>query len=163
MTVAAPTLTDVQALVGSWWFDYDQGDRAAWPRYFTPDARFTCRSDSGQTDFEDFIRADLTGRDEVLAWNTEHRNASPYPLRHFVTNLHLVATENPHPDETAFRSYLFCTHIVGTAVANLASGRVLGTARTDPADSTARLADLRVTLDFTDSVPFTEATRHEPA
>jgi hypothetical protein len=55
-------LSAVQDLLASWWFDYDQGNFEAWPRYFTADAHFTCRSDSGDTDYEEFIRADLTGR-----------------------------------------------------------------------------------------------------
>ncbi len=42
----------VHDLVTSWWFDYDQGKFATWAAYFTDDARFTCRSDSGKTAFE---------------------------------------------------------------------------------------------------------------
>lgn len=165
MTVAAPALADVQGLLAGWWYDYDQGDVDTWPRYFTADAHFACRSDSGRTDFEEFIRADLTGRDEVIAWQVQHRNDSPYPLRHFTTNVHLVPGRNGDIGDVDFRSYLFCTHIVGGTVANLASGRVLGTARRDGdgPDGSVRFADLRVTLDFTDSVPFTQATLHEPA
>jgi hypothetical protein len=51
--------------------------------------------------------------------------------------------------------------VVDGAVANLASGRVVGTARVE--DGMPRFADLRVVLDFTDSVPLIEATLHEPA
>jgi hypothetical protein len=147
-------LDAVQSLIAGWWFDYDAADFDAWPRYFTPDARFSCGSDSGKTEFEEFIAADLSGRDDVIAWHVEHRNNSPYPLRHFGTNVHLVATRG---DEADFRSYLFCTHIVDMAVANLASGRVLGTSRIE--DGIARFAELRVVLDFTNSVQFTDAKR----
>jgi hypothetical protein len=157
--VAHEHLLAVQSLVSAWWYDYDAADFDAWARYFTPDARFRCRSDSGATEFEDFIKAELEGRDDVLAWHVEHRNGSPYPLRHFGTNIHITATAG---DEVEFRSYLFCTQVVGTAVANLASGRVVGTARIDD-DGTARFAELRVVLDFTDSVPFTDATPFPPA
>jgi len=151
-------LDAVQNLLAGWWFDYDQADFEAWPRYFTADAHFSCRSDSGATDFEDFIRADVQGRDTVVAWQAAHRRQSPYPLRHFTTNLHVTASR---PGEAAFRSYLFCTHVVDGAIANLASGRVVGTARVE--EDTVRFADVRVVLDFADSVPFLEATPFSPA
>lgn len=156
-------LDAVQNLLAGWWFDYDQADFEAWPRYFTADAHFSCRSDSGATDFEDFIRADVQGRDTVVAWQAAHRRQSPYPLRHFTTNLHLTP-HRPDAGEADFRSYLFCTHVVDGNIANLASGRVVGTARIDDDGSgTARFADLRVVLDFTDSVPFVDATLFPPA
>lgn len=148
----------VQNLVASWWYDYDQGDVDAWPAYFTADAHFSCRSDSGRTDFEEFIRADVRGRDAVVAWQVEHRDGSPYPLRHNGTNVHLTATR---PGEADFRSYIFVTHIVDMAVTNLSSGLVVGTVRHE--DGRARFADMRVVLDFTTSVPFTEAVRNQPA
>jgi hypothetical protein len=141
-------LSGVQNLLASWWFVYDAADVDAWPGHFTADARFSCRSDSGATAFEDFIRADVRGRDEVLAWQTEHRRNSPYPLRHNGTNVHLAATRAQEAD---FRSYIFVTQIVGGAVSNLASGVCTGTARVE--DRALRLADLALVLDFTDSVP----------
>ena len=53
------------------------------------------------------------------------------------------------------------TQIVGGAVSNLASGVVAGTVRREA--GSLRFADLRVALDFTDSVVFSEATLHPPA
>ena len=147
-------LATVQGLLSGWWFDYDQGTFDTWPAYFTADARFTCRSDSGTTDFEEFIRADVQGGDKVVAWQMQHRRDSPYPLRHFAGNVHLVGTR---PQEADFRSYLFCTQIVDMAVSNLASGIVHGTVRAGD-DGRARFAALRVRLDFTNSVPFADAT-----
>jgi hypothetical protein len=151
-------LAAVHGLIASWWFDYDHGDFDRFGDYFTDDAHFACRSDSGQTEFEEFIRADVTGHDEVVAWQVDHRTNSPYPLRHFGTNVHLTAAR---PDEADFRSYLLCTQIVGGTVSNLASGVVAGTARR--VDGSVRFADLRVVLDFTDSVVFSEAKLHQPA
>ena len=52
----------VQNLVMSWWFDYDQGNFDVWPEYFTADAHFSCRTDTGTTNFEDFVNADVSGR-----------------------------------------------------------------------------------------------------
>lgn len=148
----------VHNLLTSWWFDYDQGNFDAWPDYFTSDAHFSCRSDSGQTAFEEFVTPDVRGRAEVLAWQTDHRRQSPYPLRHNGTNIHVTEVRG---DEADFRSYLFVTQVVGGAVANLSSGICLGTIRHE--DGRLRLADLRVILDFTDSEVFETATRHQPA
>lgn len=148
----------VQQLVASWWFDYDQGRFDAFPGYFTADARFTCRSDSGQTAFEEFVTADVRGRDELVAWQVAHRSNSPYPLRHNGTNVHLTARRDGEVD---FRSYLFVTQIVDGAVSNLSTGICLGTAREE--DGVLQLAALRVILDFTTSEVFSAAARQPVA
>ena len=148
----------VRNLLTSWWFDYDQGDFAAWPAYFTADAHFSCRSDSGQTDYEEFIRADVSGRDELLRWQEEHRRNSPYPLRHHGINVHVTRATAVDAD---FRSYLFVTQIVAGAVSNLSTGIVLGTVRDE--DGELRFADLRVILDTTDSEVFGSGSRPIPA
>jgi hypothetical protein len=153
--VEAVDLAAVQGLLAGWWFDYDQGNFAVWPDYFTADAHFACRSDSGQAPYEDFIRADVTGRDAVVAWQVDHRRNSPYPLRHNCTNVHVT---DARPAEADFRSYLFVTQIVAGAVANVSTGLCVGTVRTE--DGSPRLADLHVVLDTTDSEPFTTADPH---
>jgi hypothetical protein len=145
-------LTAVQQLLSSWWYDYDQGNFDVWPGYFTSDARFTCRSDSGKTDFEEFVTAEVEGKDTLLAWQEDHRRNSPYPLRHNGTDIHL------HGGAGGFRSYLFVTHVVGGGVANLSSGRCSGSVREE--DGVLRLAELHVVLDFTDSQVFDQAEIH---
>jgi hypothetical protein len=142
-------LPAIQGLLAGWWVDYDQGNFAIWPDYFTADAHFACRSDSGQAPYEDFIRADVTGRDALVAWQVVHRRNSPYPLRHNATNVHVTGSR---PREADFRSYLFVTQIVGGAVSNLSTGLCVGTARHE--DGSLRLAELRVVLDTTDSEMF---------
>ena len=149
---------DVQNLVTGWWFDYDQGNFDVWPDYFTSDTHFSCQSDTGKTDYEEFIRADLHGRDDVVAWQIEHRKNSPYPLRHNGTNVHVTAANEA---EAQFRSYIFVTHNVGGVVTNLSSGIVLGTARVE--NGKLRLADVRVILDTMDSEVFSAAPRLQPA
>lgn len=148
----------VQNLLGNWWFDYDQGSFETWPRYFAEDVHFCCRSDSGDTPFEDFIRADVRGRSELVAWQTDHRRKSPYPLRHNVTDIHLISAG---PTEASFRSYLFVTHIAGGKVSNASSGICLGKVRRE--DDEVKIAELQVILDFTDSVVFDEAHRNQLA
>jgi hypothetical protein len=148
----------VQNLVMGWWFDYDQGNFDAWPGYFTADAHFSCRTDTGKTDYEEFVNADINGREAVLEWQTDHRKNSPYPLRHNGMNVHVTsATET----EAEFRSYIFVTQIVGGGVSNLSTAIVLGRARTE--DGALRLADLRVVLDTADSEVFSLAPRPQPA
>jgi hypothetical protein len=150
--VTVPDLPAVQNLLASWWFDYDRGAFDTFPGYFAADSRFSCRSDSGATAFEEFVTADVDGRDDVVAWQTAHRRASPFPLRHNATNVHVVTVR---PGEADFRSYLFVTQVVAGAVSNLASGRCLGTVREE--EGALRIADLQVVLDFTDSVIFDDA------
>ena len=145
----------LQGLLNSWWFDYDQGNFDDWPGYFTADARFTCRSDSGKTAFEEFVTADVSGKDAVLAWQEDHRRNSPYPLRHNGTNIHLSG------DDGSFRSYIFVTQIVGGTVANVSSGLCLGKVREE--DGQLRLAEMHVVLDFTDSQVFDQAEIHQHA
>jgi hypothetical protein len=147
----------VQNLVQSWWFDYDQGNFDAWAEYFTADAHFSCRTDTGKTEFEEFVRADLNGRDEVLEWQIDHRKNSPYPLRHNGTNIHVTQSSATEAD---FRSYIFVTQIVGGAVSNLSSALVLGKARVE--GGRLCLADLRVVLDTMDSEVFDLAPREQP-
>jgi hypothetical protein len=146
-------LGTVQDLIARWWFHYDQGLFDAWPRMVTDDVVFTCRSDTGAAPYEEFLRADVHGRQDFLAWQREHRGNSPYPLRHNGTNVHLTGVTDKG---TGFMSYLFVTQIVDNAVSNLSSGLCSGTARMD--QRTAKLAALHVVLDTQNSVVFD--TRH---
>jgi hypothetical protein len=150
-------LSAIQNLLASWWFEYDQGNFDVWPQYFTSDAHFSCRSDSGKTAFEEFVTADVHGRDALVAWQIDHRMTSPYPLRHNGTNVHVTSSTDT---EASFRSYLFVTHLVEGAVANLSSGLCLGKARVE--EGSLKLAELRVILDCTSSETFSAAPRQQP-
>ncbi len=107
-------------------------------------------NDSGATDYEEFVRADHAGRDDVMAWQTDHRLNSPYPLRHNGTNVHVVEQRG---SEARFASYIYVSQIVG-GVAPLSTGIVNGTVRRD--GDALRLAALEVVLDTTDSKPLNE-------
>lgn len=145
-------ISAVQELLGRWWVDYDEGRFDEWPAMVADDARFTCRSDSGATEYEEFIRADVTGKDAFLAWQTDHRKNSPYPLRHNGTNIHITGRSG---DEVTFDSYIFVTQIVAGAVSNLSTGHCHGTVRME--GGAARIAAMHVVLDTMDSEVF--ATR----
>jgi SnoaL-like domain len=143
-------VAQVQELVARWWFHYDQGDFDELTKLLTDDVHFSCRTDTGATDYEDFVRADLRGRDAVMAWQRRHRLDSPYPLRHHGTNVHITERSG---DQVAFASYLFVTQILG-GVANLSTAIVRGTARRDDAGS--RIAEFEVVLDTMESRPLRE-------
>ena len=85
-----------------------------------------------------------------MAWQTDHRNNSPYPLRHFGTNLHVVARQD---NEATFSSYIFVTQIA-SGISPVSTAIVNGTARL--ADHGLRIAALEVVLDTMDSKPFGE-------
>jgi SnoaL-like domain len=142
----------LQQLIAKWWFDYDEGRFDALRDLLTPDVHFSCRSDTGATEYEEFIRADVRGRDEVMAWQTEHRRNSPYPLRHNGTNVHVGETTG---DQATFESYIFVTQVVDGNPSNLSSGICRGAVRDE--GGTLRICELEVVLDTMTSVPFTEA------
>lgn len=140
----------VQDLVARWWWNYDEGNFDVLRGLLTDDVHFSCRTDSGTTDYEEFVRADYSGRDAVMAWQTDHRLHSPYPLRHNGTNVHLVEQLD---DEASFSSYIFVSQIVG-GVAPLSTAIVNGRVRRE--GDTVLLAELEVVLDTIESKPFNE-------
>ena len=147
MTDATINIATVQELVGRWWLNYDEGDFDVLTGLLTDDIHFSCRTDTGETDYEEFVRADIHGRGDVMAWQTQHRLDSPYPLRHNGTNVHVVERR---ANEADFRSYIYVTQIV-EGVSNLSTGIVTGTVRREGAD--LRIAALHVVLDTMTSTP----------
>ena len=137
-------------LLGKWWFNYDEGNFKVLDHLLTEDVHFSCRTDSGTTDYEEFVRADHRGRDEVMSWQTDHRLHSPYPLRHNGTNVHVVEQRG---NEATFASYIFVSQIVG-GVSPLSTGIVNGKVRLEGDE--LRIAELEVVLDTTESRPFDE-------
>jgi hypothetical protein len=141
---------ELQDLLGRWWWNYDEGNFDVLASLLTDDAHFSCRTDTGTTDYEEFVRADHTGRDAVMAWQTDHRLHSPYPLRHNGTNIHIV---EQHDDEATFSSYIFVTQIVG-GVSPLSTAIVNGRVRRD--GDTLLLAELEVVLDTMEPKEFAD-------
>jgi hypothetical protein len=132
----------VQDLIGAWWFNYDEGDFDALTAMLTEDCHFTVRTDTNTVAWAEFARADISGRDEVMAWQTEHRLASPYPLRHHGSNLHIVEASG---NEASFASYINVNHVVDEMPAPIPGGVVRGVVRAEP--DRLRLAELHVVLD----------------
>ena len=149
--MSAVALAEVQDLVGKWWWNYDEGHFDVLASLLTDDVHFSCRTDIGTTEFEDFVRADLRGRDAVMAWQIDHRTNSPYPLRHNGTNVHVVGQRD---GEARFSSYILVTHVVARAITPVSTAIVNGTVRR--VGEAVRLAELEVVLDTRDSVIFAE-------
>jgi hypothetical protein len=144
----------VQDLVGRWWWNYDEGNFEVLEKLLTSDVHFSCRTDTGATDYEDFVRADYSGREAVMAWQTDHRMHSPYPLRHQGVNVHIVEQRG---NEATFASYIFVTQIVG-GVSPLSTGIVNGIVRRsdETGGDALSIAELEVVLDTMDSKMFAE-------
>jgi hypothetical protein len=143
-------VAETQELIGRWWWNYDEGRFDVLTGLLTDDVHFTCRTDTGTTDYEEFVRADITGREDVMAWQRQHRLDSPYPLRHNGTNVHIVERRDGEAD---FCSYIFVTQITD-GVSNLSTAIVTGTVRR--ATDGLLLAALHVALDTMTSKPLRE-------
>jgi hypothetical protein len=129
-------------LLSTWWFNYDEGHFDVLTGLLTEDVHFTCRTDTDTVAWAEFAKADLSGRDTVMAWQTEHRRNSPYPLRHHGTNVHIV---DQRDGEATFASYIHVTHVVNEAPESIPGGIVRGTVRQE-ADG-LRICELAVVLD----------------
>jgi hypothetical protein len=129
-------------LLGKWWFNYDEGNFDVLTGLLTEDVHFTCRTDTPTVSWAEFAKADMRGRDTVMYWQTEHRRASPYPLRHNGANAHIVEQR----DESAtFASYIFVTQIVNESPAPVPGGIVHGVVRTE--GGRLLIAEMHVVLD----------------
>lgn len=148
------TLPDVQNLVARWWFNYDAADFDVLESLLTEDTVLKVRTDSGTTDYEEFVRADASGRDAVMAWQRQHRLDSPYPLRHNGTNIHLVDEDG---DDVTFASYIYVSTVESVLPVGLSSAVVTGSVRL--VDGEVRLASLEITLDMTTSVSYQDVAQ----
>ena len=148
------TWAEVTELMGRWWVNYDEGNYDVLRSLVATDARFTCRSATGASAYEEFITADVTGSDAFMAWQIDHRDNSPYPLRHNATNLHLVERGEA---SASFSTYIAVTHMVNGMPALLPAGMVNG--RVVREGDELRIAEMHVVLDTEDSVPFNQRTQ----
>jgi hypothetical protein len=145
----------IQDLVGAWWFNYDEGNFDALGTMLAEDCHFTVRTDTDTVAWAEFATADVRGRDAVMAWQTQHRLDSPYPLRHHGTNLHVVDASEA---EASFASYIHVTHVVDEMPAGIPGGVVRGVVRADP--DRLRIAELHVVLDTMTSRPLSAVWDH---
>jgi hypothetical protein len=147
----APTAAEITELLAHYWHRYDDGRIAELAPYFTEDATFRTRTDTGTTDWEEFVRADFEGRDEIIHWQGEHRQASPHPLRHMTMNVAVEATDGASAE---FVSYLMVTQVVGGNPSPIPGGILKGTVRRT--DDGLQLSHFELVLDTQDSIPLQE-------
>jgi hypothetical protein len=143
------TVAEAQELLSRWWHLYDEGHMDELAELFTADAVFHCRTDSGATPYEEFVTAHLSGRDEVMAWQRQHRADSPYPLRHHGTNFFLTERSE---GQVRFSSYLFVTQVESVLPVGVSSAVVNGAIRAEGGE--LRLSEMQLVLDMTDSVAY---------
>jgi len=139
----------LQDLIGAWWFNYDEGNFDALADRLTDDVHFSVRTDTDTVAWAEFARGEARGRDDVMAWQIQHRRDSPYPLRHHGTNVHIVEQDG---DTATFASYIHVTHIVAEMPAGIPGGIVRGSVREE--GGRLRIAALHVVLDTETSQPF---------
>jgi hypothetical protein len=132
----------VADLLGRWWFNYDEGNFDVLSGLLTEDVHFTCRTDTDTVAWAEFAKADVSGRDTVMAWQTAHRRDSPYPLRHHGTNVHIVEGRG---SEATFASYIHVTQVTNETPVAIPGGVVRGTVREEAGG--LRICELAVVLD----------------
>jgi hypothetical protein len=107
--------------------------------------------DDPSVSWAEFATADASGRDAVVAWQTEHRLDSPAPLRHHLSNLHRTGTDG---DDVTFASYILVNQVAGEMPVLIPSGVVTGAVRREGGE--LRIARLDIVLDTRASTPLRE-------
>ena len=102
------TLPELQEFIAGFWYHYDEAHYSELAARYAEDVRYVSRSDSGASPFEELMSPELHGRDAVMGWLSEHREQSPYPLRHHATNVHRVGTDG---EITRARFYILVNQI----------------------------------------------------
>jgi hypothetical protein len=143
------SISELQEFIAEFWYHYDEGHYDDLAARLADDVRYASRTDSGTTEFEEFVRADIRGRDETLAWLTEHRDGSPYPLRHNGANIFRTGNDGV---VTTFRSYIFVTQVTNGVPFAVSTAIVDGGVTRGP--SGLLLASMTVILDTRESAPF---------
>jgi len=147
------TLPELQEFIAGFWYHYDEAHYDDLAASYADDVRYVSRSDSGASPFEELMSPELTGRDAVMGWLSDHRKQSPYPLRHHATNVHRTGTDG---DVTRARFYILVNQIanfvpfaVSSGIANVAVRR---------GGNGLEFTEMEVILDTTNSVPLAEFT-----
>lgn len=141
------TLPELQEFIGNFWYHYDEAHYDELAASYADDVHYVTRSDSGASPFEELMSPELTGRDAVMQWLSEHRKQSPYPLRHHATNVHRTGTDG---DVIRARFYILVNQIANFVPFAVSSGVVnVGVRR----EATGLVfTEMDVVLDATDSV-----------
>lgn len=152
------TLSELQEFIGRFWYHYDEANYQEMAEGFAEDIHFITRSDSGASPFEELMSPELSGRDNVVEWMIEHRQQSPYPLRHFINNVFRTGTSG---DVTSASLYLFVTQTANYVPFGVSSGIAKVCVRRG--SQGLEFTDVNVVLDITDSAVLAELATTESA
>lgn len=145
------TLSELQEFIGEFWYHYDEAHYDELAVRYADDVRYVTRSDSGASPFEELMSPELNGRDAVIEWLSQHREQSPYPLRHHATNIHRTGTDGA---STRARFYILVNQIANFVPFAVSSGVVdVGVRR---GDNGLEFTEMDVVLDATNSVLLAE-------
>ena len=152
------TLSELQDFIGAFWYHYDEAHYHELAAAYAENVRYVSRSDSGASPFEELMSPELRGRDAVMEWLSEHRNESPYPLRHHGTNIHRTGNDG---DVTHAHFYIFVNQIANFVPFAVSSGVAnVGVRR---GANGLEFTEMEVILDTTNSVPLSELTADSAA
>jgi hypothetical protein len=145
------TLPELQEFIATFWYRYDEAHYDELAASYSEDVHYLTRSDSGSSPFEDLMSPELHGRDAVMEWLSEHREQSPYPLRHHASNVHRTGTDG---EVTQARFYIFVNQIANFVPFAVSSGVVnVGVRR---GGNGLEFTEMDVVLDATNSVLLSE-------
>ncbi len=144
----AVSVSELQEFIAGFWHYYDEWNAEEIAARLADNVHYAGRSDTGACPYEDMLRADLHGRDETMAWLTEHRKQSPYPLRHNSTNIFRTGSDG---DVTNARCYILVTQITNSLPLAMSSGIVNIAVTRGPAGLQFTL--LEVVIDTRESTP----------
>jgi hypothetical protein len=115
------TLSELQEFIAGFWYHYDEAHYDELAAGCAEDVHYVTRSDTGASPFEHLMSPELHGRDAVMKWLTDHREQSPYPLRHHATNVHRTGTDG---EVIEARFYIFVNQIANFVPFAVSSGVV---------------------------------------
>lgn len=145
------TLPEIQEFLAYFWSHYDSGQLDVLAPHIADDVTYVSRSESGHCPFENLLAADLHGATETLTWLKEHRDESPYPLRHHITNIFRTGVSG---DVINVRFYLYVNQITNNVPFDVSSGVAdVGIRR---AGDKLEFTSITVVLDAEDSIPLAE-------
>ncbi len=145
------TLPELQEFIAGFWYHYDEAHYDELAARYAEDVHYVSRSDSGASPFEELMSPELHGRDAVMEWLSEHREQSPYPLRHHATNVHRIGADG---EVTRVRFYIFVNQIANFVPFAVSSGVVDGGIRREA--SGLVFTEMDVVLDTQNSVLLSE-------
>lgn len=145
------TPSELQEFIAGFWYHYDEAHYDELGTRYADNVRYVTRSDSGASPFEELMSPQLHGRDAVTQWLSDHREQSPYPLRHHATNVHRTGTDG---EVTRARFYIFVNQIANFVPFAVSSGVAnVGVRR---GAHGLEFTEMDVVLDTTNSVPLSE-------